>query len=112
MFFPGYATLKEAFAGPDGTTGLAGVLGAGGIAGAFAGGMATPQDVIKTRLQTKSCTWWARMCAARCGPFTAHWWYVLCRVQTMGVTLVSWTVGARSSRKKASLRCTRDRSTA
>lgn len=32
------------------------VIAAGGLAGAIAGGACTPQDVIKTRLQTKSST--------------------------------------------------------
>lgn len=33
---------------------MLGVIGAGGLAGAIAGGACTPQDVIKTRLQTAS----------------------------------------------------------
>lgn len=37
-----------------GTTSMLGVIGAGGLAGAIAGGACTPQDVIKTRLQTAS----------------------------------------------------------
>lgn len=54
LFFPGYATFKKAFAGEDGRTTMPKVIAAGGLAGAIAGGACTPQDVIKTRLQTKS----------------------------------------------------------
>lgn len=54
IFFPGYATIKDALADENGHTSMPRIILAGGTAGAMAGGAVTPQDVIKTRLQTKS----------------------------------------------------------
>lgn len=54
IFFPGYAILKDAISDENGHAGVGKIIFAGGCAGAAAGGAVTPQDVIKTRLQTKS----------------------------------------------------------
>lgn len=54
LFFPSYATLRDAWA--DKTTGKNSVLSivaAGAVAGAGAAAICTPADVIKTRLQMK-----------------------------------------------------------
>lgn len=53
VFFPLYATLRDAFADADGHTGVPAIIFAGATAGAVAAGICTPADVIKTRRQLR-----------------------------------------------------------
>ena len=53
IFFPLYATLKEAFSDEHGHAGIPNILAAGAIAGASAALACTPADVVKTRFQAE-----------------------------------------------------------
>lgn len=54
MYFPLYAKMKEVLKEEDGSINATSLLVAGAVAGIPAAGLATPADVIKTRLQVKA----------------------------------------------------------
>lgn len=57
IFFPMYATVRDAFADADGKNSIASIVFAGASAGATAAGLCTPADVIKTRRQMRGATY-------------------------------------------------------
>ncbi|KAF1327278.1 putative transporter, partial [Globisporangium splendens] len=57
IFFPMYASVKDAFTDAEGNNSIASIVFAGATAGATAAGLCTPADVIKTRRQMRGANY-------------------------------------------------------
>uniref|UniRef100_K3X550 Mitochondrial carrier protein n=1 Tax=Globisporangium ultimum (strain ATCC 200006 / CBS 805.95 / DAOM BR144) TaxID=431595 RepID=K3X550_GLOUD len=57
IFFPMYATIKDAFTDAEGNNSITSIVLAGATAGATAAGLCTPADVIKTRRQMRGANY-------------------------------------------------------